>query len=108
MLFLGIGSFTAFEWKILMVFRIGVDTIKENRLNNVQWKTSWYYIKPTLSILFEFLQDLQRLVEILRLTHELLSEHVAIDPFNLMMGEISETISLVSFSGRMASQVRLC
>lgn len=51
--------------------------------------------------------DLQRLVEALRLTHELLSEHIAIDPFNLMMGEISETISLVSFSGRMASQVLL-
>jgi hypothetical protein len=54
-----------------------------------------------------FEQDLQRLVEALRLTHELLSEHIAIDPFNLMMGEISETISLVSFSGRMASQVSL-
>nr|PNR59501.1 hypothetical protein PHYPA_002292 [Physcomitrium patens] len=51
--------------------------------------------------------DLQRLVEVLRLTHELISEHIAIDPFNLMMGEISETISLVSFSGRLASQVLL-
>lgn len=51
------------------------------------------------------LQDLQRLVEILRLTHELLSEHVMMDPFPLMMGEMTETISLVSFSGRIATQV---
>lgn len=51
------------------------------------------------------LQDLQRLVDILRLTHELLSEHVEIDPFPLMVGEMTETISLVSFSGRVATQV---
>lgn len=49
--------------------------------------------------------DLQRLVDILRLTHELLSEHVTMDPFPLMMGEMTETISLVSFSGRVATQV---
>ncbi|CAK9264816.1 unnamed protein product [Sphagnum jensenii] len=49
--------------------------------------------------------ELQRLVEILELTHELLSEHVKMDPFNLMMSEMTETISLVSFSGRVATQV---
>jgi cytoplasmic FMR1 interacting protein len=51
------------------------------------------------------LQDLQRLVDILRLTHELLLEHVMMDPFPLMLGEMTETISLVSFSGRVATQV---
>jgi cytoplasmic FMR1 interacting protein len=51
--------------------------------------------------------ELQRLVEILELTHELLSEHVKMDPFNLMMSEMTETISLVSFSGRVATQVRI-
>lgn len=54
------------------------------------------------------LQDLQRLVDILRLTHEFLSEHVRMDPFPLMMGEMTETISLVSFSGRIATQVPFC
>lgn len=44
-------------------------------------------------------------MDILRLTHELLSEHVKMDPFPLMMGEMTETISLVSFSGRVATQV---
>lgn len=52
-------------------------------------------------------QDLQRLVDILRLTHEFLSEHLRMDPFPLMMGEMTETISLVSFSGRIATQVPL-
>lgn len=56
-------------------------------------------------VVFPILQDLQRLVDILRLTHELLSEHVKMDPFPLMMGEMTETISLVSFSGRVATQV---
>lgn len=56
-------------------------------------------------VLFSILQDLQRLVDILRLTHELLSEHVKMDPYPLMMGEMTETISLVSFSGRVATQV---
>lgn len=50
-------------------------------------------------------QELQRLVEILKLTHELLSEHVKMDAFPLIMGEMTETISLVSFSGRVATQV---
>jgi cytoplasmic FMR1 interacting protein len=49
--------------------------------------------------------DLQRMVDILSRTHELLSEHINMDPFPLMMGEMSETISLMSFSGRIATQV---
>ncbi len=52
-------------------------------------------------------QELQRLVEILELTHELLSKHVKIDPFNILMGEMTQSISLVSFSGRIATQVRM-
>ncbi|CAM6019075.1 unnamed protein product [Sphagnum balticum] len=51
--------------------------------------------------------ELQRLVEILELTHELLSKHVKIDPFNILMGEMTQSISLVSFSGRIATQVFL-
>jgi hypothetical protein len=50
---------------------------------------------------------LQRLVEILELTHELLSKHVKIDPFNILMGEMTQSISLVSFSGRIATQVHI-
>jgi cytoplasmic FMR1 interacting protein len=50
---------------------------------------------------------LQRLVEILELTHELLSKHVKIDPFNILMGEMTQSISLVSFSSRIATQVRM-
>jgi cytoplasmic FMR1 interacting protein len=46
------------------------------------------------------------MVDILSRTHELLSEHINMDPFPLMMGEMGETISLMSFSGRIATQVK--
>jgi cytoplasmic FMR1 interacting protein len=59
----------------------------------------------TVIVIYYNVQELQRLVENLKLTHELLSEHVKMDAFPLMMGEMTETISLVSFSGRVATQV---
>lgn len=64
-----------------------------------------HFVDIDIYVVFSILQDLQKLVDILRLTHELLSEHVKMDPYPLMMGEMTETISLVSFSGRMATQV---
>ncbi|BBN10047.1 hypothetical protein Mp_5g00460 [Marchantia polymorpha subsp. ruderalis] len=49
--------------------------------------------------------ELQRLVDILKATHELLSEHLTLDSFTLILSEVMENISLVSFSGRLASQI---
>eukprot|EP00249_Psilotum_nudum_P020261 c27628_g3_i1 orf=83-4003(+) len=49
--------------------------------------------------------ELQQLVEVLRCTHELLSNHLMLDPFKAMLSEMTEAISLVSFSGRISSQV---
>lgn len=49
--------------------------------------------------------ELQQLVEVLRLTHQLLSNYLSLDPFKMILEEMTETISLVSFSGRIASQV---
>ncbi|KAL2641399.1 hypothetical protein R1flu_008986 [Riccia fluitans] len=49
--------------------------------------------------------ELQRLVDILKATHELMSEHLTLDSFALIMSEVMENISLISFSGRLASQI---
>lgn len=49
--------------------------------------------------------ELQLLLDILKLTHQFLSEHLEIDSFALMMNEMQENLSLVSFSGRLASQI---
>ncbi|CAM6128500.1 unnamed protein product [Calypogeia fissa] len=49
--------------------------------------------------------ELQKLVSIVELSHELISKHVSLDPFSLMMSEIMENISLVSFSGRLCTQI---
>lgn len=45
------------------------------------------------------------LLDILQLTHELLSKDLIIDSFNLMLNEMQENVSLVSYSSRLASQV---
>lgn len=58
----------------------------------------WTYLAET--------QELQKLVAMVELAHELVSEHLTLDPFALMMSEIMENISLVSFSGRLSTQVR--
>lgn len=52
-----------------------------------------------------YLQELEKLVEILKRTHGLLSKDLSIDSFSLMMNEMLENISLVSYSSRLASQV---
>lgn len=38
-------------------------------------------------------------------THELLSKDISIDSFGLMLNEMQENLSIVSFSSRLASQV---
>lgn len=48
------------------------------------------------------------LLDILQLTHELLSKDLTIDSFNLMLNEMQENVSLVSYSSRLASQVCQC
>lgn len=53
-----------------------------------------------------YLQELEKLVDVLKHTHELLSKDLSIDSFSLMMNEMLENISLVSYSSRLASQVR--
>ncbi|XP_039043565.1 protein PIR [Hibiscus syriacus] len=49
--------------------------------------------------------ELEKLVDILKHSHELLSKDLSIDSFSLMLNEIQENISLVSFSSRLASQI---
>lgn len=51
------------------------------------------------------LQELEKLLDILKHAHELLSKDISIDSFNLMLNEMLENLSLVSFSSRLASQV---
>ncbi|KAI8032616.1 Protein PIR, partial [Camellia lanceoleosa] len=48
--------------------------------------------------------ELDKLLNILQLAHELLSRDLSIDSFNLMLSEMQEKISLVSYSSRLASQ----
>lgn len=52
-----------------------------------------------------FLQELDKLLDILKHTHELLSKDISIDSFGLMLNEMQENLSIVSFSSRLASQV---
>ncbi|XP_041016836.1 protein PIR [Juglans microcarpa x Juglans regia] len=49
--------------------------------------------------------ELEKLLDILKHTHELLSKDLSIDSFSLMLNEMQENISLVSFSSRLASQI---
>ncbi|TYG37279.1 hypothetical protein ES288_D13G128900v1 [Gossypium darwinii] len=49
--------------------------------------------------------ELEKLIDILKHSHELLSKDLSIDPFSLMLNEMQENISLVSFSSRLASQI---
>ncbi|GMJ12210.1 PIROGI 121, KLUNKER, PIROGI [Hibiscus trionum] len=49
--------------------------------------------------------ELEKLIDILKHSHELLSKDLSIDSFNLMLNEMQENISLVSFSSRLASQI---
>ncbi|KAK6243411.1 hypothetical protein QUC31_009820 [Theobroma cacao] len=49
--------------------------------------------------------ELEKLLDILKHSHELLSKDLSIDSFSLMLNEMQENISLVSFSSRLASQI---
>ncbi|XP_024519238.1 protein PIR [Selaginella moellendorffii] len=49
--------------------------------------------------------ELDHLIEILRATHCLLADQLTLDPFNLILEEMMENISMVSFSSRLASQI---
>ncbi|XP_055960933.1 protein PIR isoform X2 [Mercurialis annua] len=49
--------------------------------------------------------ELERLLDILKHAHELLSQDLSLDSFSLMLNEMQENISLVSFSSRLASQI---
>lgn len=60
-----------------------------------------YYV-INVTILF---QELEKLLDVLKHSHELLSRDLSVDSFSLMLNEMQENISLVSFSSRLASQV---
>ncbi|PSR92943.1 Protein PIR like [Actinidia chinensis var. chinensis] len=49
--------------------------------------------------------ELEKLLNILQLAHQLLSRDLTIDAFSLMLNEMHENISLISYSGRLASQI---
>ncbi|KAJ4721132.1 Protein PIR [Melia azedarach] len=49
--------------------------------------------------------ELEKLLDILKHAHGLLSKDISIDSFSLMLNEMQENISLVSFSSRLASQI---
>lgn len=49
--------------------------------------------------------ELEKLLDILKYAHELLSKDLLIDSFSLMLNEMQESLSLVSFSSRLASQI---
>lgn len=49
--------------------------------------------------------ELEKLLDILKHTHELLLKDLSVDSFSLMLNEMQENISLVSFSSRLASQI---
>nr|XP_027091993.1 protein PIR-like [Coffea arabica] len=49
--------------------------------------------------------ELEKLLSVLQLAHELLSKDLTIDSFNLMLNEMQENVSLVSYSSRLASQI---
>ncbi|KAG8648069.1 protein PIR isoform X1 [Manihot esculenta] len=49
--------------------------------------------------------ELDKLLDILKHTHELLSKDISIDSFGLMLNEMQENLSIVSFSSRLASQI---
>ncbi|KAI3819039.1 hypothetical protein L1987_12861 [Smallanthus sonchifolius] len=50
-------------------------------------------------------KELEKLLEILKMTHEFLSRDLTIDSFSIMLSEMMENVSLVSYSSRLASQI---
>ncbi|KMZ69116.1 hypothetical protein ZOSMA_221G00260, partial [Zostera marina] len=70
-------------------------------------------VRENIDILFEHFEnqdlcsviELQQLMEILELTHQLLAKNLELDPFSLILNEMQENLSLVSFSSRLSSQI---
>ncbi|CAI9755823.1 unnamed protein product [Fraxinus pennsylvanica] len=49
--------------------------------------------------------ELEKLLDVTQLAHELLSKDITLDSFGLMLNEMQENVSLVSYSSRLASQI---
>ncbi|XP_008809659.1 protein PIR [Phoenix dactylifera] len=49
--------------------------------------------------------ELEQLLDVLKLTHRLLSKDLELDSFTLMLNEMQENLSLVSFSSRVSYQI---
>eukprot|EP00761_Pharyngomonas_kirbyi_P013534 gb/GECH01013563.1/.p1 GENE.gb/GECH01013563.1/~~gb/GECH01013563.1/.p1 ORF type:complete len:1451 (+),score=427.16 gb/GECH01013563.1/:1-4353(+) len=49
--------------------------------------------------------EVKELLENIKLSHRLLSEHLHLDPFDAMLREVNGSISLVSFEGRIARHI---
>ncbi|XP_042068062.1 protein PIR-like isoform X1 [Salvia splendens] len=49
--------------------------------------------------------ELEKLLEVLQLAHELLCKDLTLDSFTLMLSEMQENVSLVSYSSRLATQI---
>lgn len=58
-----------------------------------------------LNLILCCLQELQKLLDVLKLTHQFLCQDLELDSFTMMLNEIQENLSLVSFSSRLSSQV---
>lgn len=70
-------------------------------------------VRDNIDALFEHFEnqdlcsiiELLQLLDILKFTHQLLSADLQLDPFDLMLNEMQESLSLVSFSSRLCSQI---
>lgn len=51
-------------------------------------------------------QELETHLTHLKLTHQLLSKYLPIDPWESIFSEVNESVSLVSFHGRIVLHVR--
>ncbi|OAY64583.1 Protein PIR [Ananas comosus] len=49
--------------------------------------------------------ELQQLLDILEYTHRLLSKYLDLDSYSLMLNEMQENLSLISYSSRISSQI---
>ncbi|KAL6988945.1 hypothetical protein U1Q18_014695 [Sarracenia purpurea var. burkii] len=67
---------------------------------NIDFLFDWFESQDLCAIV-----ELENLLNILQHAHELLSRDLSIDSFNLMLNEMQENISLVSYSSRLASQI---
>ncbi|XP_020575203.1 protein PIR [Phalaenopsis equestris] len=84
---------------------IDLRSLLTQRLNKI--------IRDNIDFLFERYEsqglcaivELQQLLDVLKHTHNLLSKDLELDSFNLMLNEMQENLSLISYSSRLASQI---